>query len=68
MIFESKEICITKGVDEDHTVSVCFNGEFYQARVIHPPTPIWNEVGIGKTEQEAIAVLMAKLDRSQSAA
>lgn len=68
MIFNSKEICITNGVDENHIVSVCFNGEFYQARVIHPPTPIWNVIGIGKTEQEAIAILMAKLDRALSVA
>jgi hypothetical protein len=62
MKFESKDICLTHN-NEKYTVSVCFNGEFYQARVIHPPMPQWSEIGIGNTEDEAITVLMAKLER-----
>lgn len=60
MEFHSKEVCMVHGQDQ-YTLSVCFNGTFYQARVINPPSPMWREVGIGTTENEAITFLMTKL-------
>ena len=66
MIFESKELVLSQD-SREYRISMCFNGEFYQARIIHPPTPIWNEIGIGYSEADAIGVLMSKLQRTQAA-
>ena len=68
MKFDSKEICITKGLAKDYRVSICFNGEFHQARLVHPPSPMWNEVGIGKTEEDAVNALLNKINKDSSAA
>lgn len=61
MDFVEKEVCLTHSLSGDYTASVCFNGEFYQARIVHPPTPNWNQIGIGRTEREALDALMAKI-------
>jgi hypothetical protein len=58
--FNAKEVCMVQD-NQQYKISVCFNGEFYQTHVLHPPSPMWNLIGIGKTETEAINNLMDKL-------
>lgn len=63
MNFNIQEICF-KSEGDDYTALVCFNGEFYQARIIEPPTPQWAEIGIGKTSDEAVSNLMDKIKKA----
>lgn len=62
MDFEAKEVCITQDAI-DYKISVCFNGEFYHARIINPPSPDWALSGLGQTENEAVNDLMLKVNQ-----
>ena len=67
MQFESCEVFVTQGI-KDYKVYVCRIGDFFQARVIDPPSPNWSEVGIGRDEREAVDSLMLKISNSPQAA
>lgn len=66
MNFEASTCMIQMTPDLKYSVSVCFNGDFYSARITNPPTPQWSLSGIGSTEQEAVNNLIHKMQNDET--
>ncbi len=48
--------------DQNLTASICFNGDFYHARITDPPSPLWSLSGLGVDEEAAVDDLIKKLN------